>query len=393
MDEEKIEALISDGDSADPNESVEVNAELKRLRSIGYVDYSPEPTTANRSGVNKFDPARSYPGYNLYTIRALCRTELIDAQGHVVHFWQHPEGGGWVRSVLLENGDLLVVGAKLPERYILRLHWNNKVLWKRRLPVHHDVRIMPDGRFATLGMRNRLIPDIHPGAVVRDDYVVIFSEESDDLEAHSLHDMLASRPELYTFENVELRGNLVDLVHANSLRWMTNRDLEKRDPLYSIGNIIVCMRHQNAVAVFDLHRASLVWAWGHGELQGPHDASVLENGNFLIFDNGVQRGWSRVIEVDPLRRQVVWTYSAAEPKDFYTAARGAAQRLPNGNTLITESNKGRGFEVSPEGEIVWDYSVPHVNDSGRRTTIIRLYRYERDLVERLMTLHDSENVE
>jgi len=35
------------------------------------------------------------------------------------------------------------------------------------------------------------------------------------------------------------------------------------------------------------------------------------------------------------------------------------QRLPNGNTLITESTQGRIFEVTPENEIVWEYYNPH----------------------------------
>jgi hypothetical protein len=37
---------------------------------------------------------------------------------------------------------------------------------------------------------------------------------------------------------------------------------------------------------------------------------------------------------------------------------GNAQRLPNGNTLITESAFGRFFEVTREGEIVWEYVNP-----------------------------------
>jgi hypothetical protein len=32
-----------------------------------------------------------------------------------------------------------------------------------------------------------------------------------------------------------------------------------------------------------------------------------------------------------------------------------AQRLPNGNTLINEASFGRFFEVTRDGEIVWEY--------------------------------------
>ena len=43
----------------------------------------------------------------------------------------------------------------------------------------------------------------------------------------------------------------------------------------------------------------------------------------------------------------------------YSAACGVSQRLPNGNTLITESDNGRAFEVTPDSEIVWEFYNPH----------------------------------
>ena len=49
----------------------------------------------------------------------------------------------------------------------------------------------------------------------------------------------------------------------------------------------------------------------------------------------------------------------AEDSKFYSHFKGAAQRLPNGNTLITESTRGRAVEVTPAGEIVWEFYNPH----------------------------------
>jgi hypothetical protein len=54
--------------------------------------------------------------------------------------------------------------------------------------------------------------------------------------------------------------------------------------------------------------------------------------------------------------------------------RGGAQRLPNGNTLITESDKGRAFEVTREGEIVWDFYNPDTGSEGRTGIIYRFFR-------------------
>ena len=96
---------------------------------------------------------------------------------------------------------------------------------------------------------------------------------------------------------------------------------------------------------------------------------------------------SDAIELDPRSERIVWEYRAPDPESFYTASHGAAQRLPNGNTLITESTKGHAFEVMPDGEIVWEYYSPHLNDRERRATITRLYRYDADMVEGLLEGH------
>jgi len=96
---------------------------------------------------------------------------------------------------------------------------------------------------------------------------------------------------------------------------------------------------------------------------GQHAPTLLANGNVLIFDNGVHRlddamPYSRVIEVNPATNQIVWKYQDKPAWNFFSPRMGLAQRLPNGNTLITESSFGRFFEVTSQGEIVWDTSIP-----------------------------------
>jgi len=369
--------------------SPEVAAELERLRALGYVDYAPEPAEPDESVVTRHDVERSHPGYNLYTVRPLARAELIDARGKVVHAWSEDETGFWARSLLLDNGDLLVVGARLPDRYVLRLSWDNEVRWRVPLAAHHDVRPTPDGKFVTLTLSERKIASIDPSVPVRDNAVTIFEPGPGIVEEISLHDAIAAAPEILPFKPVGGGHAVIDLIHANSVRFMIHPHLEARGALYARGNLVVCMRNQDAVAVLDREHGRPVWAWGPAELEGPHDATVLENGNLLIFDNGVRRRWSRAVEVDPASGAIVWEYRAPEPESFFTAARGAAQRLPNGNTLITQSNDGRAFEVTRDGEIVWEYHVPHLDAKGHRATMVRLYRYETARVESLLARFGS----
>jgi outer membrane protein assembly factor BamB len=116
--------------------------------------------------------------------------------------------------------------------------------------------------------------------------------------------------------------------------------------------------------------------WTHRVHPGPrtggvHDPRLLDSGTILIFDNhwkrippragaaGVGTGWqSRVLEIDPADGSIVWEYRGSESHPFYSKCCGTAQRLPNGNTLITESEGGRAFEVDPQGRIVWEFYNP-----------------------------------
>lgn len=133
-----------------------------------------------------------------------------------------------------------------------------------------------------------------------------------------------------------------------------------RDVLFRKGQVIICIRNLHLIAVLDIDKSEFVWMWGPGHLDYPHHPTLLDNGNILIFDNGKRKKISRVIELDPTDYEIDWQYYGTPPKSFFSDTRGAAQRLPNGNTLITDSRKGRVFEVTKDGEIVWDYYSPEI---------------------------------
>ena len=100
---------------------------------------------------------------------------------------------------------------------------------------------------------------------------------------------------------------------------------------------------------------------------------MLADGHILVFDNGTHRGSSRVLEIDPTTRKVVWKYEGAPEQPFFSKWRGGNQRLENGNTVICESERGRVFEVTREGEIVWEFWNPEIVDGSRK----RIYRFAR----------------
>ncbi|MGN1039015.1 MAG: thioredoxin, partial [Mailhella sp.] len=94
-----------------------------------------------------------------------------------------------------------------------------------------------------------------------------------------------------------------------------------------------------------------------------------------------QRDYTRVLEFDPTTLKIVWQYTPHEagfvvPLDasrFYSPFISSAQRLPNGNTLITEGSDGRLIEVTADHEIVWEFINPY-KDGRNMNMVYRSYR-------------------
>jgi hypothetical protein len=63
------------------------------------------------------------------------------------------------------------------------------------------------------------------------------------------------------------------------------------------------------------------------------------------------------VEFNPTTYQIVWEYSPANGDYLPNSLQGlgGAQRLPNGNTLITSGWPGFVLEVTPDKQLVWEY--------------------------------------
>jgi hypothetical protein len=377
--------LLSAGcDDPPPRSEAPSTPSAAALDDLGYTASSRERHPESRSGVVHRDPERSSPGYNLYTDRYQCQATLIDSEGVEVARWQRPEDRCWSNVQLLPDGDVLVIGwergptyrgAIDEARYLLRLSWSGEERWKTRINAHHDLEITPEGKIALLAFRCTEIEG-REGVFLREDLICLLSEKGEQLDCRSLQPALAAdeaafRPDEFKPSRA---GDVacLDPVHANSVEFTSD------------GNVLLTMRHQDAIMMIRWETGELLWSWGREELEGPHDATVLENGNILIFDNGLRRGWSRVVELDPLSEIIVWEYRATPPESFYSASRGSSQRLPGGNTLIAESDEGRAFEVTPEGEIVWSWINPTRDEEGRLATLVRMKRLPVELIAPLL---------
>jgi len=157
------------------------------------------------------------------------------------------------------------------------------------------------------------------------------------------------------------------------------------------GDILASFRHLNTIAIIDKRTGAIKWRWGAPHQLGhQHNPTLLDNGNILVFDNGYHRVTShevsdeissRVIEVNPKTGDIEWEYEDENVDNFYSGICSSAQRLPNGNTLICESSKGRIFEVTPDKETVWEFISPFYYEWGRRgvtNLVFKAHRYGRD---------------
>jgi hypothetical protein len=82
--------------------------------------------------------------------------------------------------------------------------------------------------------------------------------------------------------------------------------------------------------------------------------TMLPGGSIMILDNGTERKWTRVLEIDPPTGETVWEYRL--PDHAYASALSGQELLPNGNILICSGTGGGMFlEVTREKEIVWEF--------------------------------------
>jgi len=339
------------------------------------------------SGVTVFNRDRCDDGYRLYSSRQTEVAHLIDVDGREVHRWAYPQGETWHYAEMQPNGNLIAI---VKDVMILELDWQSKLVWKAEMRAHHDFARLPNGHTLVASRRDLTNPWTKSGRLACDILVELAPDGRAvwqwKVEAHA--DELAGHVKLL----IPPSEKFCDWPHVNTLEVLPDNPAARKDARFGAGNLLICGRHIDTIWVIDRRSDRVVWAWGPGELLGPHMPTMLPNGHILVYDNGHNasvriREYTRVLELDPLEGKIVWQYRADPPESFYSPARGSNERLPNGNTFIAESDSGRLFEVTPAGEIVWELRNPDLRKNGGRMALYRACRYGRDLVEMLLARH------
>ena len=339
-------------------------------------------------GVTEYDPTRAFPGFTLFSPSGGTDSFLIDMRGEIRNKWALPGAVGNYGQ-LLPNGNLLVTlrsseGPKFNPAggQILELDWDGNVVWEHIDHFqHHDFHRLPNGN--TIYLAWELIPTEEamkqmiggiPGTEHEDGgvYYDFLREVNPDGEVIWEWRMA----DYFPFEKYPLRANRPREEYAHANTCFIQPD----------GNVILSWRDLDLIALLDRETGQFLWELEDRKWGGQHDPRLLDNGHITLFANGSEQvgmEFSRVLEIDPSNGEVVWTYKGTPQDTFFSTRISGAQRLANGNTFICEGRHGRLFEVTSNGDIVWEFVSPHQNTRGTEITrqIFRALRYAPDSPE------------
>jgi hypothetical protein len=369
--------------AAELNDSdAEMKAQLEALGYLEAVSSNPDPT---RSGVALHDPERASAGINVYCSVYTPEIKFLDMKGKVLHTIRLPDAGTGADCMLEPDGAGRFIALVQPN--LIQIDWDSRVSWTSQRAHHHDFAVAPNGDIHTFSQRPGTVMSGELALPILDQTIAVVRRGGSLVREIAFKRLFADRIPKQRLARMAAHRHkpksrpylaASDVYHPNSIEI-----LQRDSALGRRGDWLVCLRNQNLVAVVDAKLGIVRWTFGPGVLDGPHHPSVLANGNLLVFDNGTDRGWSRVIEINPASRKIIWQYHGTPRSHFFSKARGSAQELSNGNVLITESTKGRVFEVTRSGEIVWDFWNPDRTDLGLRPQIYRMIRLAPEELPRL----------
>ena len=391
------------------------------------------------SGVLRYNKANSYGGYTLFAPMIGCKTTyLMDMEGNVVHQWESDYPPGFF-AMLLPDGNLLR-GGNMTQKgdnkcniggaagLVQEIDWSGKVVWEYKMNTpnevqHHCFDRMPNGNTLLLGWEKKTHDEVlakgrdpksFPPSVTDlgyrfQEWWVDFVREVDKKgktvwEWHAW-DHIGTGPHQLDI-NYKLPDPVggpyphFDWTHFNTCEYIPELDM-----------LLLNSRNFSEFYLVDHKTGEIVYRWGnpsaYGQGKAPswyddgdqkvfgnHNATWLGKNRVQLFDNGSERpegNRSAVVEVDITTGKIVWEYEAKMSNSFFSYRQGAAQRLPNGNVHITSTHGGHLFEVTPKGEVVWEFVSPirlgkpvcYYKDensmhNGMFNMIHRSYRYGAD---------------
>lgn len=393
------------------------------------------------TGVTIYDPSRAYNCFVSFSAPD-GKTHLIDMDGNDVHEWSHVGLPGEVIDPQLiggQRGHVLLQLKDIPDsrggiftnQTVGELDWDGKIIWEWGAEApggaarqNHDWARLPNGNTLLLVAIPRAVKELGP-KVIGDQAIYEVSPDGRIVWQWVAGDHLKE----FGFPKVGLRylrekirrnpPEPYGYLEINDMQPLgPNRWFDAGDTRFNPDNIMIDSRKGNVVLILDKKTGHAVWRLGPvypdseysqdqrvlnkdlprpvDQISGQHDAHLIPKGlpgagNLLLFDDeggagfppaplGIYAG-SRVLEIDPVHKRIVWQYNGENSGrpvwTFFSSFVSSARRLPNGNTLIDEGMNGRLFQITKEGDIVWEYVTPFVGHSivdGKTIMTSLIYR-------------------
>ncbi|WP_420587426.1 arylsulfotransferase family protein [Ruegeria sp.] len=279
------------------------------------------------------------------------------AQGNAAHRFHALIHG----AQLLPNGDLL---ANLDGQGTYRISPCGEVIWKNDSRAHHALTLDGSGGFWVPIYVDKYTADtlVPYGDGYHFDAIARF-----DLETGQQTDFV-DLVQVLTDNGLEgmmaIRQTPDDVAHLNDVDILSS-EMADAFPDFDAGDLLLSFRKFNQIWVLDGESHQLKW-YITGPMIGQHDPDFQSDGTITLFDNRSggkpdaaygfrgNRGGSRILRIDPVSRDVTTVFDGSGEEAFYSLYRGKHQILENGNILLAETDRGRAFEVTPDGNVVWE---------------------------------------
>ncbi|WP_309381544.1 arylsulfotransferase family protein [Cerasicoccus frondis] len=280
---------------------------------------------------------------------------LLDAEGNCIHQWTINLKELDHRSIsadstfphgfaILPDGSIITAFDSLYHG-ILRLDKDSNIVWANPGNYHHTISPDDEGGLWTFKVYDLVRLSADTGEVLEQ---IEYRKEM--LPANM------SDTDLFGVPTVDSpRGSAMpqgDPLHPNDVEPLPP-ELAEAFPMFQAGDLLVSYRDLNLVCVFDRETHEIKW-WRVGFARRQHDPDWQPDGLISVFDNNMHRGPARIVTIDPETYDVE-TLVDGEEIQFKSWHRGKHQITEAGNVLVTSSVQGRVFEITPDGEIVFEF--------------------------------------
>ena len=315
------------------------------------------------TGVQVIAPDRMTPGVTFVTglFGKVLGARLYANDGTLLHEWpinffdfdidkSYPFDVLIHGDHLYPNGDFI---ANLDQRLLVRVSACGDIIWRSDHGNHHSVDVDDDGFIWTPMMGPMYDEKNIRGSRFRFDKIGKFDPNTGELLTEI--DLVKVLRDADAAGIVSMNNpNHGDMMHLNDVE-VLNASMADAFPGFEAGDIMLSSRHFNQIWVLDGTTHSLKW-WQTGPMVKQHDPDFQSDGTITMFNNrpGLAGG-SQILRLNPQTRRHDVIFRSSKGNMFYSPFRGKHQVLENGNVLITETDGGRVFEVTHDGEIVWSF--------------------------------------